>query len=89
MRSFMKIIPSGNGEITLSFTDVGKSCPSLEFLTSQIFLLAAKFPNLQYLLFCSYCKFGNFGENFIFGNSVKRNICHIKINNKCMIYLHL
>ena len=29
----------GNEEITLSFTDIGKSCPSREFLTSQICLL--------------------------------------------------
>ena len=28
MRSFVKIKSSRNGEITLSFTDVGKSCPS-------------------------------------------------------------
>ena len=34
MRSFVKIGPSRNGEITMSFTDVGKSCPSREFLTS-------------------------------------------------------
>ena len=25
-----------------------------------------------------YCKFGNFREHFIFANSVKRDICHIK-----------
>ena len=25
-----------------------------------------------------YCKFGNFRDNFIFTNSVKRHICHIK-----------
>ena len=25
-----------------------------------------------------YCKFGNFRENFIFVNSTKRHICHIK-----------
>ena len=26
----------------------------------------------------SYCKVGNFDENFIFENSVKRHICDIK-----------
>ena len=31
MRSFGKIIPFRNGEITLSFTDVGKSCLSRIF----------------------------------------------------------
>ena len=33
LRSFEKIKPSRNGEITLLFTDVGKSC---EYLTRQI-----------------------------------------------------
>ena len=33
LRSVVKIRPSQNGEITLSFTDVGKSCPSRELLT--------------------------------------------------------
>ena len=35
MRSLVKIKPSRNGEITLSFTDVGKSCHSRD-LTWQI-----------------------------------------------------
>ena len=54
MRSFVKIKPSQNGNITLSFTDVGKSCPCREFFTSQILTLFAKikcsrkFLNLQY-----------------------------------------
>ena len=74
----MKIISSPNGKITLSISDVGKSCPSRGFLMWQIFLLAAKFLNLQYLIFCSYCKFENFLENFIFTKSVIRNICHVK-----------
>ena len=39
MRSFVKMKSSRNVEITLSFTDAGKSCPSHEFLTSQICLL--------------------------------------------------
>ena len=34
MGSFVKIEPSRIGEITMSFTDVGKLCPSREFLTS-------------------------------------------------------
>ena len=57
MRSFVKIKSSPNGAITLSITDIGKSCPSREFLVSQICLLtlfakikfSRKFPNLQYL----------------------------------------
>ena len=57
MRSFMKIEPSGNGEIPLSFTDVGKSCPGREFSASQKCLVrlfgkikfSRKFPNLQYM----------------------------------------
>ena len=39
MRSFVIIKSSRNGEITLSFTDVGKLCPSRGFLVSQICLL--------------------------------------------------
>ena len=39
MRSFVKIKPSRNGNITLSCTNVGKSCPRSEFLTLQICLL--------------------------------------------------
>ena len=26
----------------------------------------------------AYCKFGNFRENFIFGNSIKRHICDVR-----------
>ena len=48
---------SRNGEITLSFINMAKSCRSHEFLMSQICLLthfakikfSQKFPNLQYL----------------------------------------
>ena len=40
MQSLVKIKSLRNGEITLSFTDIGKSCPSSEFLPSQVCLLA-------------------------------------------------
>ena len=58
MRSFMKINSSQNGNITLSFIDIGKSRPSHNLLMSQICLLtlfekikfSRKFPNLQYLI---------------------------------------
>ena len=58
MRSFVKLKPSRNGKITLSFTEIGISCPKREFLTSQICVLmlfakikfARKFPNLQYIV---------------------------------------
>ena len=33
MRSFVRIKPSRNGEITLSFTEVGKPCLSRDFFT--------------------------------------------------------
>ena len=57
MRSFVRNKPSRNSKIILSFTDVGKSIPIREFLTSQICLLmlfakiklSRKFPNLKYL----------------------------------------
>ena len=39
MRSFMKIKSSRNEEIILSFTDIGKSCPSRKFSASQICIL--------------------------------------------------
>ena len=35
-RSFGKMKSSRNGEIILSFTDIGKSCHSRDFFTSQI-----------------------------------------------------
>ena len=54
-RNFVKIKPSRNGEITLSFTDIGKSCPSRILLTRKYDLtpfakikFSRKFPNLQY-----------------------------------------
>ena len=58
MQSFVKIKSSQSREITLSITDIGKSCPSREFLTSQVCLLtlfakikfSQKNPDLQYLL---------------------------------------
>ena len=57
MRSFVKIKPSRNGKITLSFIDIGITCLSREFFTSLICLLmlfaeikfSRKFPNLQYV----------------------------------------
>ena len=57
MRSFVEIKSSRNGEISLSFTDLGKSCPHCEFLASQKGLLmlfakiklSRKFPDLQYV----------------------------------------
>ena len=52
----MKIKSSKNGEITLSFTDIVKSCPSRDILASQVCYLtlfakikfSQKFPDLQY-----------------------------------------
>ena len=57
MRSFVKMKSSRIGEITIPFTDIGKSRPCREFLTSQICVLtlfanikcSRKFPNLQYI----------------------------------------
>ena len=37
--------------------------------------------------FIDYCKFGNFRENFVFANSVKRRICDIKNRDYGMIHL--
>ena len=57
--SFVKMKSSQYGEITLSFTDIGKSCPSRQFLALQICLLtlfvkikfSGKFPDLQYAVY--------------------------------------
>ena len=60
MRSFLKIKLLRNGEITLWFTDAGKSCPSCHFLMSQICFNAickneilVKYSKLQYIYECS------------------------------------
>ena len=53
--SFVKIKSSRHGEITLSFPDLGKSCPTCNFLALKICLLLLlakinflrKFPDLQ------------------------------------------
>ena len=37
MRSFVKIKPSRNGEITLSFTNKGKSSPGRDFFANMSF----------------------------------------------------
>ena len=34
-----------------------------------------------YTILEEYCKFGNFREDFVFANSPKRHICHVK--NSC------
>ena len=39
MRSFAKVKSSQNGKITLSFTDIGKSCFRREFKMSLIYML--------------------------------------------------
>ena len=57
VRSFVKRKSSRNATITLSFTDICKSCPICEFLASQMCLLtliakikfSRKFPDLQYM----------------------------------------
>ena len=55
MQSLVKMKSLLNREITLLITDIGKSCPSRKFLTSQVCLLtlfakikfSRKFPDLQ------------------------------------------
>ena len=49
-RNFVKIKSSRNGEIILSFTDIGKSCHSRDFFRKYVskIKLSRKFPNLQY-----------------------------------------
>ena len=58
LRSFVKIKPSQNGKITLSFIDIGKSCFNREFFTELMCLVmqfakinfSRKFSNLQYTI---------------------------------------
>ena len=58
MRSFAKIKPSRNSEITMLFTDVGKSCSSHNLLTKQTSLLTlfAKIKFSQNVLNLQYGK---------------------------------
>ena len=57
MRSFVKIKPSRNDKLTLSFINIGKFCLKRDFFTSLMCLLmlfakikfSRKFPNLQYI----------------------------------------
>ena len=82
MRSFVKIKSSQNSEITLSFTDIENSCPSREFLVSQISLLtlfvkikfSRKFPDLQYLLiYFSNCPISTEQSDHTF--NTQHNVC--------------
>ena len=66
MQSFVKIKSSWNGEITLLFTNIGKSCPSCKFLSTQICLKS---------LFMKYfTKFNEFTVLCPFGQNAKRVI---------------
>ena len=47
LRSFLKTKSSRNGDITLSFIDIGKSCPSRNFLTAHICVLTL-FVNIKF-----------------------------------------
>ena len=58
MRSFVKIKPSRIDDITLSFTDICKSCPVRDFYVANVSFNAIcenkfsrKFPNLQYNMY--------------------------------------
>ena len=40
--------------------------------------MATQYSAIVFVNLGEYCKFGNFSENFILVNSVKRHICNIK-----------
>ena len=71
MRSFVKIKSSRNGENILSFSDIGKSCHSRDFITSQICLFSLfarikfsrKFPKSDSDPFWSSCDSLYWGES--------------------------
>ena len=84
MRSLGNIKASKTGEMVLSFTDVGKSCPSCKFSKSQICLsklfakinLLQKSLNLQYL-FRFFAKY----DCSVLKHFVKnRTVMYIKVN---------
>ena len=62
MRSFVKSKPLQNSKITLSFTDIVMSCPSREFLMSQI------------CLFMLFAKISKFTVPLLSAEFVKRNV---------------
>ena len=78
MRSFVKIKSSQNGEITLSFTDIEKSCPSREYIASQICLRAIRENKIL---------------SKISGFSVMSFLLHASVLNNCgprtAIYIHV
>ena len=79
MRSFVKIKPSQIGDITLVFTDICKSCPVRDFLTSQMCLNAIRENKTR----------GNF-RMFTVCKMVILNIRgHLNtiINNQCAVYV--
>ena len=61
LRSFLKIKSSQNGEITLLFTDIGKSCTSCNFLAPQECLLTL-FTETKFLRYFRFYSIYNLKE---------------------------
>ena len=88
---FAKLKPWRNGKITLSFIDIGISCLSHEFFTSQICLLmlfakikfSRKFPNLQYSGL-SYSPKGSENKK-LFANYLKAQLYKRRCQNTSII----
>ena len=93
LRSFVKIKPARNGEITLPSTNADKTCLSRDILTSQICFLtlfaktkfSRKFPDLQYA--CTFRASSELcvWEHWILGLA-KWGICAGSLEAKLLVY---
>ena len=89
MQSFVKIKLLQNGEITLSFTNIGNSCPSQEFLASKLCLLtliakikfSQKFPDLHYLFFGFLQLFFISRRDFLYSRELFRQFLHLQLGH--------
>ena len=95
MRSFVKIKPSKNRKITLSFIDIGKSCLGREFFTSLTCLLmlfakikfSRKLPNLQYHINWGHWQSSMSVKNYsVLINTFCPILCHKNKILKCSIF---
>ena len=74
----VKINTSSNmEERSMEFDSKYKVVPNSENL-KMLFSLCETMTNIGFDYTDLYCNFGNFHENFIFMNKVKRHICRIK-----------
>ena len=73
--------PSYTGQICVTPSPESTTTPVISPETNK------KVCSVYYVCYM-YCKFGNFCENFIFANSIKRHIWDVKNLEQGMIYLN-